>query len=363
MRKEERLFAALGGVDDELLERSEKRRRGAGRWIAWGAALAACLAVVIAAGRVTALQKEIPPPPEVTDVPPAGQPDAPDEENCTSPDYPDEPRKLRWLQIAPQGRGIPEFTFWVNEESYYTFEQNGVYIVKPLNSPQVPDQELPECKFEVEYLSGSIEGALETVRGRLEGLYTSVVYQPDTEARFEHYFRADNGSDWNAAQREVWLVPYEKPNGEEGVFVLSSSYFLEAEEGHGVRFRDMAATFSVWRTAEIFPYSWMEDMKWISLRLTKAVMSNDLSYAEDLLAPDAEVIGPEENLYAYISISNISYDYSIRSAYKGHEEDEPESANVSVQFRLGGEDSYSYLTMKMIYQDGRWLAEWIGIEK
>lgn len=363
MRKEERLFAALSDVDDELLERSERRRGGKSRWAAWGAALAACLAVVLAVGHGMAVKKENPPPPGLEDDHSAEQPTVPDEETCVSPAYPDEPQKLRWLQIAPQGQGIPEFTFWVNEESYYTFEQNGVYTVKPYDPPQVPGEELPECKFEVEYLACSMEDALETVWERLESLYTSVAYGSDTEDRIEHYFRADNGTDWNAAQREVWLLPYEKPNEEEGVFVLSSSYFLEAEEGHGVRFRDMAATFRVWRTAEIFPYSWMEDMKWISLRLTKAVMSNDLSYAEDLLAPDAEVIGPEENLYAYISISNISYDYNIRSAYKGHEEDEPESANVSVQFRLGGEDSYSYLTMKMIYQDGRWLAEWIGIEK
>ena len=48
MKKEERLFTALSGVSDELLERSERRKTGAGRWIAWGAALAACLAVVLA---------------------------------------------------------------------------------------------------------------------------------------------------------------------------------------------------------------------------------------------------------------------------------------------------------------------------
>ena len=92
-------------------------------------------------------------------------------------------------------------------------------------------------------------------------------------------------------------------------------------------------------------------------------MSDDLSGVEELLAPDAEVVGPGEDLYAYVSIANISYDYSVWSGYKGHEEEVPEAATVSVQFRLGGEDAYSYLTMELIYQDDTWLVTWAGIEK
>ena len=33
MRKEERLFAAFSGVDEELLERSERKKSGGRRWI------------------------------------------------------------------------------------------------------------------------------------------------------------------------------------------------------------------------------------------------------------------------------------------------------------------------------------------
>lgn len=363
MRKEERLFTALSGVDDELLERSERRKSGAGRWIAWGAALAACLAIMMAVGREDVPKDVIPPEPS----PDVSLEDhtPPEQENpCTQPFWPDNPEKLRWLQVAPQDRDIPEFTLWINEESYYTYEQNGVYVIKPYNSPQVPDQELPECKFEIEYMEGTTEDVLETVRSRLESLYTSVVCEeidkdPFTGEASEYYFRADNGADWDSAQREVWLIPYREDGKVAGVFVLSASYFLEAEEGHGVRFRDMALSFSAWPQT----YPWMDALEDAALRLTKAVMSDDLSDVGDLLAADAEVVGPGEDLYAYVSIANISYDYSVWSGYKGHEETVPESAAVSVQFRLGGEDSYSYLTMEMVYQDGKWLAEWIGIEK
>ena len=369
MKKEERLFAALSGVSDGLLERSERRKTGAGRWIAWGAALAACLAVVLLVYTGTApkgADSEILPPPPLEE-PPTPQPTEP---ALTPPEpaLPDKPEKLRWLQIAPQERDIPEFTLWINEESYYTYEQNGVYVIKPYNPPQVPDEELPECKMEIEYLEGTTEEVLETVQSRLESLYTSVICEEVNKDYFtgevsEYYFRADNGTDWNSAQREVWLIPYREGQEVTGAFVLSSSYFLEAEEGHGVRFYIMADTFRAWNQSDILSCPWTEDLEDAALRLTKAVMSDDLSGVEELLAPDAEVVGPGEDLYAYVSIANISYDYSVWSGYKGHEEEVPEAATVSVQFRLGGEDSYSYLTMEMIYQDGAWLAEWIGIEK
>lgn len=370
MRKEERLFAALSGVDEELLERSEKRRSGAGRWIAWGAALAACLVIVAAVGRGSApksVTPDVTPPQTAEDVPTFRL----DEPSITPalPALPEEPQKLRCLQVAPQERDIPEFTLWINEESYYACEQNGVYVIRPHNPPQVPGEELPECKMEIEYLPGDLADATETVRSRLKSLYrdvSEVDRESDSDmgigwpSAAEYYFRGSNGTDWNSAQGEVWLLPCYDGDGEQsGAFVLCSSYFLEAEEGHGVRFRDMVWSFSAWSQ----PYPWMDDLKDAALRLTKAVLSDDLSDVGDLLAPDAEVVGPEEDLYAYVSVSNISCDYTVWSGYEGYEEEVPESAAVSVQFRLGGEDSYSYLTMETIYQDGAWLAKWIGIEK
>ena len=371
MRKEERLFAALSGVDEELLARSERKKSGGRRWIAWGAALAACLALAAVLGPWIAPETvgpDVPPDaPSAEDVLPV-----PDEGQCTLPWYPDKPEKLRYLQIAPQERDIPEFTLWINEESYYTYEQGGVYVIKPLNPPQVPDGELPECKMEIEYLPGDLADAVETVRSRLKNFYQDVSEEnQDAHSSMgigwlpgaEHYFRGTNGTDWNSAQQETWLLPCYEDGGQTGVFALSASYFLEAEEGHGTRFRAMIQNFQIWPDAAAQPYPWMRALEDTALRLTKAVMSDDLSGVEDLLAPGAEVFGPGEDVYAYVSISSIHCDYTVWSGYKENHDEVPESAVVSVQYRLGGEDSYCYLTMEVLYQDGRWVAEWIGIEK
>ena len=74
-----------------------------------------------------------------------------------------------------------------------------------------------------------------------------------------------------------------------------------------------------------------------ALRLTKAVMSDDLSGVEDLLAPGAEVIGPGEDVYAYVSISSIHCDYTVWSGYKeNHDEVSSPGTGCRVPPRLPG---------------------------
>ena len=48
MIKQERIFDAIGGVDEMLLARSEQTARyHRPRWAAWGTAMAACLALTL----------------------------------------------------------------------------------------------------------------------------------------------------------------------------------------------------------------------------------------------------------------------------------------------------------------------------
>ena len=215
MKKEERLFAALSGVSDELLERSERRKTGAGRWIAWGAALAACLAVVLVVrSGIGAKGNDLPPaPPHIgEDIPTYAQKDPPADENEQNPARPAKAERLHLLQICmDQKRRVPRFTIWYNEESYYAFQQGEIYTIKPRDPPNIPGEELPECKLEIEYRSGPMDEIAEEMLGQLKGLYRSA--EEDDYPVFPEgtrYFRAGNGTDWNAAQREVWLLPWDE---------------------------------------------------------------------------------------------------------------------------------------------------------
>ena len=69
MREQERLFDAIGNVDERLLERSEKggRRERLRDRLAWTAAAAACAAVVALAWMWTWPAQTDPVPPEGPD--------------------------------------------------------------------------------------------------------------------------------------------------------------------------------------------------------------------------------------------------------------------------------------------------------
>lgn len=370
MRKEERLFAALSGAADELLERSEQRKSGAGRWIAWGAALAACLAVVLLVYGAVPKKAgpDAPPPLQADDLPTDDTPDGPDvptanEKDHTPPQF-TRAEKLHLLQICmDQKRKVPKFTIWYNEEIYYAFQQGSVYTIKPADSPQVPNEELPECRLEIEYKSGPMDQIAEEVLGQLKGLYQSAEESscPGFPEETRH-FRADNGTDWNSAQREVWLLPSDEDGEQTGVFVCSASYFLEAEEGHGIRFLDMVRSLRVVEETAGEDLTWMSKAFDAAERMLEAVTSDDLAGAEDMLAPDADVYGYGEDVYDSVSVGNIFI--AFPDGYdSGTAEEPPEALHVSVQFRLGGEDAYEFLTMEMIDQDGQWLVTWAGIER
>ena len=145
--------------------------------------------------------------------------------------------------------------------------------------------------------------------------------------------------------------------------MCSASYFLEAEEGHGIRFLDMVRSFRVAEESGGDSLPWMSGAFDAAFRMLEAVMSDDLASVEDILAPDADVYGYGENVYGSVSAgSHIAIspagDYDPDTA-----QGPPAALDVSVQFRLGGEDAYSYLTMELIYQDDTWLVTWAGIEK
>lgn len=358
MSGEERLFDAIGGVDEVLLERSESvRRRGTRPWLGWGVALAACLALVLA------VRGLMPGRPAVTPEPPGteGQPPAREEPNCT-PAQPWEPwpaaeGEIHCLRIhtAPEE---PEarFRIYINRELYYSCEQEGVYIIRPREEPVVPGETLPECRLEIAHMADTtVDEALEQVKASLTGLYARVEAVPGPpESGFlaregEAYLFASNGTDWNDAQREVWV----QPDGEGGAFVLSSSYFLEAAEGHGARFLDMMGTFSAEASN---PDGWedsMTELREAGERLAEAVFADDLSGVEDLLTEDAEVHGYGEDVSAWVSVA------SMDCAIPGNSD----HATVSVKHRMGGEEDFVFLTMELTRSGDRWQAVRIGLEK
>lgn len=327
MREQERLFSAIGGVDEALLERSEGplRHSRSRRWLARAVAAAACLAVA------AAVWAYVP-----------GEPAAVDEqmstENSVPPGSTDAPPQLEregQFHLLRYGLELeaPSFSIYFDESSYHIYEPDGLYIVQPNSQPQG----MPACQLEIDHMPNtSLDEAVEAIRQQDEILYRSVTLMdeattdlawgwPENAAR--RCLLASDGTDWDDRQADSWFVE----DGQGGVFVLTSSYFLEAAEGFGARFYDMVCTF---RVEDKDAPVWQAELEETAERTIRAYLSNMGEGA---------------------SVGGIRYTVSEREAGL--------AATVHVKYRFSTEEPYDEWTMPFAYEDGQWRPDLVVASK
>ncbi len=337
--KQERLFAALGGVDTALLERSERPRRRRA-WPAAVGALAACAALLAAVWLPQLGQRgPLPVEPLEPDISPPTQ-----TLRFTGGDVGG--LHLCSIQYGPAPNA--GFAIYVNEEIYTASEEDGAYVIRPI-SP-LPE-EFPPIDLTITHMEGRCDkaAAMESVTRQLAETYAQVSEAEKTESAL--FRTAGDGTAWDDAQAMVLCVD----DGYGGSFVLTARYFTEAAEGHGVRFRDMMDTFTVVYEGFTTSPAWVGELQTVTDQLMKAIFSDQISTVPDLLAEDAAVYGYGEDVSGDISVAAIDY--------TPDDDQSPASAVVSVKHRISTEDSYNYLTMELDYTGGQWLLRWAGIEK
>lgn len=341
MTKQERIFDAIGGVDETLLARSEEAApRHTRRWAAWGAALAACLALVLLWG--------------MRPKAPVTEPDAP----AVEPDVPgvganiwDGGPRVHLLSFRYTVEEQARFYLYIDEEVYDASWRDDVFVIRP----KKPLENLPACVMEVSHMDIGPEQAAEAVRADLESRYASVteMEEPTAETAWKfpdsalRYYVASDGLAWDDAQREAFLVD----DGQGGVFLVSYGYFMEATEGHGALFAGMAATFRGIPAGHV--PAWMTELDDTVEKLTRGVFSGEVEDA--LLLPGAEV-----DQYGAGEAGGVV----IRGMDKAvNRETDPTAAVVTVPYSLSLEEPGGTLEMKLIYKEGRWLAWRIGLAR
>lgn len=359
MKDQERLFLAIGEAAPELVARCE--RRGQNRWPGYCLAAAACLALVLTLVRIRPLWTEpsatVTPDPPVTQGsdtarPPEHPTSDPDGLQLVLPEQGSEIGTLRLLSYAPQSREeAVDFLIYVNEEQFSICEVNGLYCIRSTNP--LPEN-FPEVGLDIIRLSGTAPDlAAADAENTLKGRYAEVTSAEITAALPGcRYLRASAGTEWDSEQTELWFVS----DGQGGTFALISRYFLEAEEGLGMRFRDMVSSFRVIPLNLSVP-GWMASLYETADRLFPALLSGDLSSVSDLLAENAKTDAYGEDVWDHLTVASV--DYALDN------DQDPASATVSVKHRLNLEEgeSFNYLTMELIRQDGQWRLAWSGIEK
>ena len=269
MKNQERLFLAIGGADPALVARSEGKRRA--RWP--GYCLAACLTLVVAVSSVLLWRTEpaISPPDEQQ--PPATvKPDPPEEKQDPGGARPpllqppgSELGTLRMVSytVSSQEKTV-DFLIYVNEEQFTIREEDGLYSIRSKNP--LPDS-FPECGLDIFHIPRT---SVVEARAEAEKLFDDFLERYGEVILGDSapglYLRASNGTDWDSEQAEFSFVT----DGQGGVFVIVSRYFLEAEEGLGMRFRDMASSFRVVSLEKTVP-EWMRSLYETADRLFPAL--------------------------------------------------------------------------------------------
>ena len=345
MKKEERLFAALGAADPGLLERSERKKSRKRPWLAAGLAAAACAAVVLTLA-LMAEREQAPIPPVPT---PDGPTDRPVPETLRLEGL--EVGDLHLCQIRYGPARVPDFVIYVNEDIYTVSEADGATVIRPIQT--LPEGEYPPIDLTITHRSGVAPAlAAEQAAGELADLYPQT-FSDITATDKGYTFTVGTGINWNDACVDVTCVS----DRQGGSFLLTARYFMEAAEGHGVRFRDMAGTFQVAADDEhLRAPDWMNDLRSAADRLTDAFFADRMEQdAAELLADGAWAVTYGEDVSGDLSIAAVDYVLDDDQA--------PTSAIVSVKHRISTEESYTYLTMELVRRDDSWFLNWAGLEK
>ena len=156
MNHQERLFLAIGEADPKLVARSERRRRS--HWLPCGLAAAACLALVLALGRIFPFQTGPAVTPPDSQGPVITVPNLPENQGSgggqlSLPEQGSEIGTLRLLRYTPESQnGAVDFLIYVNEEQFAVQESNGLYRIR--STHPLPET-FPECGMDIAHLSGT----------------------------------------------------------------------------------------------------------------------------------------------------------------------------------------------------------------
>ena len=131
----------------------------------------------------------------------------------------------------------PGFAIYYDPECYVMVEEDGVTYIR-FNV----ENDLPPCEVEIRHIPGVLPAdSAETEKTEMAESWQTVSDISDVQNLEGVYFSVYAGTNWDSACEDVYFLS----DGRDGCFQITARYFLEATEGHGVRFAQMVQTFKV----------------------------------------------------------------------------------------------------------------------
>lgn len=346
------LFSAMSGADEALVARSDHRVKRHRNKLLPLLAIAACFALLLI-GIASRFKR---PAPESLHTPPTtGLSEA---EQATIPTVdPNLPLQLSGngvgtlnvLQLSQmdEADSMPEFLMYIDSENYYLADDGKSFYVYHKNRAESK----PACWLTLTWEADvTVEQVLHRQSANLSALMESVTVFDSNPLLDGPMIQGSNGSAWDAAQTEVYLVS----DRHSGVFLLTLEYYLDDTDGHAVRFRDMLQTFEIIPDDRLLP-DWMAELRTAVGDFTSAFLKNDVSAMDGLVSEHAQIHTYGADVRAETRILKTHYQVDSDTA--------PTSASVSVRHKYLEADAYDYITMELEYKDGTWQVTRAMIER
>lgn len=141
-------------------------------------------------------------------------------------------------QVQEDGTAsTPGFAIYYDTERYTMSEENGVTYIR-----YNIENDLPPCEMVIRHIPDSSPAdAAEAVRTEMAEAWSNVSEVHSLEGRDGLVFAFSEGASMDSACGDIYFIS----DGQGGTFQITARYFLEAAEGHGVRFGQMVQSFEV----------------------------------------------------------------------------------------------------------------------
>ena len=293
----------------------------------------------------------------------------------------------------------PGFAMYVDTENYVMTEENGIYYVRQIpieyDRESIRDQQAALLEgLSREKQEAAIDARIQELKEFYASLPANEIEIREVHGKeFSAYaeeIRNQMSTDWEITEDLIWVdrplaftfsassgiawdspheVHYFVDNAEQGTFHIIARYYLEAAEGHGMRFTSMIQTFTVVNNTDVQDAA-TSDQSWD----TSTYSSPEIVVSQFMRAYySSDVDAVKEHLSA-------SYDLQVE-VYTDHEPANPEihaikglenwasdleqwgSIRPSIEFRKTPDsDYYIYLSMTLVWEDNQWKVSEYGLE-
>ena len=131
----------------------------------------------------------------------------------------------------------PGFAIYYDTERYVMSEENGVTYIR-----FIAENDLPPCEVEIAHIPNAAPAeAAAAAKEQMGEQWENLSEITALEYKDGVHFWVSEGSNWDSACEDVYFLS----DGATGSFQITARYFIEATEGHGVRFSQMVKAFEV----------------------------------------------------------------------------------------------------------------------